>query len=120
MSRSKQHPFNKYLQQHYNYKKAEEEEIRCQIYSNKETNDFISMVTILKSVWFKAKAEVRTIVNDGVIYLEVTVRYFQKVTPEDVHNLVENLKKQLKHDNILVTAEILSEEKFNNLRVMEL
>jgi hypothetical protein len=117
---SKQHPFNKYLEQHYNYKSAEEEEIRCQIYTNKETNDFISMVTILKSVWFKAKAEVRTIVNEGTIYLEVTVRYFQKVTPEEVTCLIENLKKQLKHDNILITAEVLPEEKFNNLRVKEL
>lgn len=116
----KPHPFNVYFRTHYSYKTAEEEEIRTQIYTNKETNDFINMVTILKSVWFKTKAEVKTLVIDGNIYLEVTVRYFQSVAAEEVKQLKTDLRKQLTKDNILVTAAAVTEETFNNMRVKEL
>lgn len=120
MTTYRPHPFNVYLRKHYNYKTSEEEEIRTQIYSNKETNDFISMVTILKSTWFKVKAEVTTVVLDGLIYLEVTVKYYEKVASEDITKLLEDLRKQITKNNIIVTAAAITEETFNNIRVMEL
>lgn len=120
MALYKPHPFNVYLRKHYSYKPMEEEEIRTQIYSNKETNDFTSMVTILKSVWFRVKAEVSTLVIDGTIYLEVTIRYFQSVAPEEVKQLTEDLRKQLTKDNIIIRAKSVSEETFNSIRVKEL
>ena len=120
MGKYRPHPFNIYLSRHFNYKSTEEEEIRTQIYSNKETNDFINMVTILKSVWFKTKAEVKPLVIDGSIFLEVTINYFERVTPEEVKQLIKDLRKQVTKNNILVTAAAIQEEKFNNIRVMEL
>ncbi len=120
MAAYKPHPFNVYLRKHYAYKTVEEEEIRTQIYSNKETNDFISMVSILKSVWFKTKATVSILVKEGTIYLEVIVMYFESVPPEEVTQLRKDLEKQITKNNILVDVKELPEEMFNSLRVKEL
>jgi len=120
MAAYKPHPFNVYLRKHYAYKTVEEEEIRTQIYSNKETNDFVSMVSILKSVWFKTKATVKILVKEGTIYLKVIVMYFESVPPEEVTQLRKDLEKQITKNNILVNVKAIPEEDYNYIRVKEL
>lgn len=113
----KEHPFNKYLREHYHYKVTEEEEIRTQIYKNKNTTDFISMVTIMKNSRFKTKAYVKPVVVSGKIYLDVVAIYYDEtVTPEEAKQLTEDMKKQVTKDNILIRAKEMNKEEFDILR----
>lgn len=111
--------FNVFLGQHYNYNASEEEEIRSQIYTNKNTNEFTSIITILKNNKFKTKARVKLTVIEGNIYIIVSVLYFEEVTSKQIKELVDNLNNQIKSKNILVDSEKITEESFNLIRTHE-
>ena len=111
--------FNVFLGQHYNYNASEEEEIRSQIYTNKNTNEFTSIITILKNNKFKTKARVKLTVIEGNIYIVVSVLYFEEVTSNQIKELVDNLNNQTKSKNILVDSEKITEESFNLIRTHE-
>lgn len=113
----KEHPFNRYLREHYHYKVTEEEEIRTQIYKNKNTTDLISMVTIMKNTRFKTKAYVRPVVVSGKIYLDVAAIYYDEtVTPAEAKQLKEDMKKQVTKDNILIRVKEADKDTFDILR----
>lgn len=115
------HSFNEYLREHYHYKISEEEEIRTQIYKNRNTNDLTSMVTILKNVRVKTKSKIRISVKEGNIYLNVDVcLYDETFTDEEVTQLLEDLKKQITKDNIIVGCYKISKEDYKFLRSKEL
>ena len=118
---AKEHPFNKYLREHYWYNFNEEEEIRTQVYKNKNTNDFISMVTILKAARFKTKSELSLFVVKSNIFLMLNVLYYDEtVTPKEAEQLEEDLEKQLTNSNIMVDVLRVSKDYYNIKRVKEL
>lgn len=119
MVRNKRNSFNAFLEQHYSYNVSEEEEIRSQIYSNRNTNEFASIITILKYNNFKTKAKVKLTVIEGNIYLLVSILYFEDVTEEQLKELVNNINNQIKSKNIFIDSEQITEESFNMLRSHE-
>lgn len=113
--------YNTFLRKHYYYNPNEEEEIRSHIYKNKLTNDLSGLITIFKSTPFRVKARLNLLVDNGLIYLVVTPLYFEEVTPDMKQELVENLRKNLSSDRIIISdPEEVTELSFSILRTVEL
>ncbi len=113
--------YNTFLRKHYYYNPNEEEEIRSHIYKNKLTNDLSGLITIFKSTPFRVKARLNLLVDNGLIYLVVTPLYFEEVTPDMKQELVENLRKNLSKDRVIINdPEEVTEITFRVIRTVEL
>lgn len=114
----KENSFNRFLSQNYDYNLSDEEEIRSQIYSNRNTTEFTSIITILKNNEFRTKAKVKPIVIGGNIYLHISVMYFEDVPEKEVKQLLEDLTNLTKK-NILVDGDMIDKKSFDSIRVHE-
>lgn len=113
--------YNTFLKHHYYYNIQEEEEIRSHIYKNGLTNDLSSFVTIFKNASFRVKVKLNLLVNEGIIFLVVTPLYFEEITEDMKTGLVEDLRKNISKEHILISdPEEITEIQFRTLRTVEM
>ncbi len=113
--------FNNFLRKYYAYNVNDEQEIRSHIYRNKLTNDITGLITIAKNTLLRIKFQLELIVMKGTIFLVVSPVYFEETTQELLNCLVENLRKNLRSELILIDdPKIIDENKFMWLRSVEL
>ena len=115
---SKKSSFNRFLTENYDYNLSDEEEIKSQIYSHRNTTEFTSIITILKNNQFRTKVRVKPIVIGGNIYLNVTILYFEDVPDYKVKRLLEDLTNQTKK-NILLDTDYVDKKSFESIRIHE-
>lgn len=113
--------FNNFLGKYYSYNTNDEQEIRSHIYRNKLTNDITGLVTIAKNTLLRIKFQLELNVYSGTIILVVKPVYFEETTQELQNCLLENLRKNLSSDLIIIDdPKKISENSFMWLRSVEL